>query len=316
MHIPLDIRRSHPPDAAFSEWCAPDGWLHRRMDWKQPAGRPARGKLLFAGGRGDFIEKYLEAYHHWHAAGWDVTAFDWRGQGASRGDPRPRLLSFDILIDDLSALIADWCGEDEGPHVAIAHSMGGHMLLRTIADRRPRLDAAVLIAPMLTVNSNPIPAWIAPQVTDLMCMMGWRAEPMWRQSKRPAPPGSARQLFLTGSAERYSDEAWWWEREPGFKVPAPSWGWIRAAYRSAASAFTPEKLGAIDTPLLIIGTDRDRLVSAAAIRRAARLMPRAELHMYADAAHEILREADPVRLDALARIDAFLDAHAERAKAA
>jgi alpha-beta hydrolase superfamily lysophospholipase len=32
--------------------------------------------------------------------------------------------------------------------------------------------------------------------------------------------------------------------------------------------------------------------------------------MFTGCAHEILRERDPVRLAALARIDAFLDAHA------
>jgi lysophospholipase len=62
-------------------------------------------------------------------------------------------------------------------------------------------------------------------------------------------------------------------------------------------------------PVLLIGTDRDRLVSPEAVRDAARWLPRAELKMYPDAAHEILREADPVRLDALATIDHFLDEH-------
>ena len=61
---------------------------------------------------------------------------------------------------------------------------------------------------------------------------------------------------------------------------------------------------------MLIGTERDRLVSPAAIRRAASLLPQSELLMYDDAAHEILREADSVRLRALAAIDAFLDRHA------
>jgi hypothetical protein len=43
-----------------------------------------------------------------------------------------------------------------------------------------------------------------------------------------------------------------------------------------------------------------------AIRDAARFIPGAELKMYLDAAHEILREADPIRADALATIDEFL----------
>jgi len=304
-------RRALPPDALISEWRAPDGWTCRRMDWPQPPKRAARGSLLFAGGRGDFIEKYLEPYGWWHDAGWNVTAFDWRGQGRSRGGlAGGNLLSFDVLIDDLAALIAEGRARFPGPHAAIGHSMGGHMLLRTLAERKPALDAAVLVAPMIRVNSAPLSPLVAPFVTDLMCLAGWRDDPVWKAPPTVSRPGSRRQHFLTGCPERYADELWWWESEPGFNLGAPSWGWMRAAYRSAAAAFTPAKLAAVATPVLLLGTDRDRLVSPAAIREAAGRLPNAELHMYPDAGHEILREADPVRLDALARIDAFLDRHA------
>ena len=74
-----DSRRVHPPGAVFSTFAAPDGWPLRRMDWLQGEPEAARGDLLFVGGRGDFIEKYLEVYHWWHDRGWNVTAFDWRG---------------------------------------------------------------------------------------------------------------------------------------------------------------------------------------------------------------------------------------------
>ena len=59
-------------------------------------------------------------------------------------------------------------------------------------------------------------------------------------------------------------------------------------------------------PILIIGADKDRLVSAAAIREAAALLPHAELVMMPDAAHEILRDSDEIRARAYARIDGFL----------
>ena len=69
-----------------------------------------------------------------------------------------------------------------------------------------------------------------------------------------------------------------------------------------------EAIARIATPLLILATDADQLVSTPAIRRVAARLPSARLHIYGrEAAHEILRELDPVRLDALARIDAFLD---------
>ncbi|HMG46523.1 MAG TPA: alpha/beta hydrolase [Allosphingosinicella sp.] len=305
----MNPRRAHPAGVRFRTWTAPDGWAIRRMDWPQPEGRAPRGSLIFAGGRGDFIEKYLEAFAHWHGRGWSVTAFDWRGQGASRGAGFA-FDSFDVLIDDLDALLAGWRAEGPDPHVAVGHSMGGHLLLRTLVEKRAALDAAVLVAPMIVVNSARIPAWLAPEMADAMCRLGFGPVPMWKAPAALNRPGSQRQRLLTSSRARYEDEAWWWEKEPGWNLGAPSWAWMRAAFRSAAASFTPERLAGVKLPVLLLGTERDRLVSPAAIRRVAAELPDAELEMYPDAGHEILREADPVRRAALARIDAFLDRRA------
>ena len=308
---PID-RRAHPEGAVFSDWRAPDGWLHRRLDWVQPAGSAARGTLLFPGGRGDFIEKYLEPLAHWHQAGWNVAAFDWRGQGASRGDiVGGHLDTLDLLIDDLDALAAELRLASQGPFVAIGHSMGGHVLLRALAERRVEAAAAVLVAPMLMVNSAPLPPAAARWAASILSMFGWRRQPVWRPPGAGAPAGSSRQICLTACPDRYGDELWWWERQPGFNLGAPSWGWLEAAYRSCA-ALTADKLRAVTTPLLLVGTETDRLVSAAAIRRAAALLPNARLKMFDEAGHEILREADPVRLEALEAIDSFLAQAAAR----
>ncbi|HEX2762377.1 MAG TPA: alpha/beta hydrolase [Allosphingosinicella sp.] len=301
---PLD-RRAIPGDASLSTWRAPDGWAIRRMDW--PAPGKARGSLLFGGGRGDFIEKYLEGHAHWRAQGWNVTAFDWRSQGGSRGDIEGgHLDSLDTLVDDLDGLIAEWSAATPGPHVAIAHSMGGHVLLRTLAERHPPLDAAVLVAPMLMINSAPLPTFAAWWAASLAAMAGLGRQPAWHQQAEPAPVGSYRQSCLTGSPERYEDELYWWKQEPGYNLGAPSWGWLKAAYASCA-ALTDEKLRGVTKPVLLLAAGRDRLVSGAAIRHAADVIPNAELVTFERSAHEILREADPIRLEALARIDAFLE---------
>ena len=299
-------RRTLPADAVMDEWRAADGFALRRMTWA-PEGA-SRGDLMFIGGRGDFIEKYLECYAYWRAAGWTVTTFDWRGQGRSRGQIRlGNYATFDDLIDDLAALTTDWrATSPEGPHVAIAHSMGAHLLLRAMVDRRPALDAAVLVAPMIGVNSYPMPAWLAPQIAEFMCLVGQRDETVWKLDPAHSRVGGGRNRNLTSSAERYADELFWWEDEPGMNLGPPSWGWLRAAYRSAAKGFTPAKLARVTTPVLIVATERDRLVSASAIRDAAAALPNARIEWVNEAAHEILREVDPIRLDALARIDAFL----------
>lgn len=303
---PID-RRALPEGATFSRWKAADGWPLRRMDWPQPEGSAVRGSILFANGRGDFIEKYLEAVSHWHSKGWNVASFDWRGQGDSRGDiVGGHLVSFDPLLDDIDGLLADWLKATPGPHILIGHSMGGHLALRLVAERNPKLDALVLVAPMLGINARPLPPRFSRFVAQSLCLIGLGKRRAFKNKERPATPGISRRRFLTSSAERYEDELWWKERQPGFELGPPSWGWLAAAYRSIAR-FTPQRLERVSLPVLIIATERDRLVSADAIRRAASLMPNAELFMFSDAAHEILRESDSFRLEALARIDVFLD---------
>ena len=300
-------RRAIPADARFTRWTAADGWVLRLLERRQAEGAPLRGSLLFAGGRGDFIEKYLEIHDHWFRGGWNVTAFDWRGQGGSQGDrPGGWIDRFETLVGDLAGLIEAWRAETPPPHVVVAHSMGGHVLLRTLADRHPEIDAAVLVAPMLAINSAPIPPFAAEWMASAFSAVGWG-----RQPATPPAPGPLRQANLTGCRDRYEDELWWWEKSPAFNLGPPTWGWLKAAYASSA-ALTPAKLAGVRTPVLLIGTERDRLVSPAAIRRAAALLPRAELEMVDDAAHEILRERDAVRLRALARIDEFLDRRAPR----
>src|SRR3569832_1443858 len=112
---PFD-RRAIPAGAEFSTWAAPDGWSCRLLRWPPEAGEAVRGSLLFAGGRGDFIEKYLEVDAHWRGRGWDVTAFDWRGQGGSQRPRSPgQADDFDAMVGDLDALIAEWRGREAGP---------------------------------------------------------------------------------------------------------------------------------------------------------------------------------------------------------
>jgi lysophospholipase len=306
--LPLD-RRALPQGAQIGSWRADDGWNLRVLEWPQSHSAAARGTLAFANGRGDFIEKYLEPLAHWHGRGWNVLAFDWRGQGGSAGEIiGGHLDSFDPLVADGAALIGQWFGRHSGPNFAIGHSMGGHLLLRIIAEHKPPLAAAALVAPMIRINARPIPHNLGRLIAAGLSTFGFRRRRAWRDNERPHLPGTRRQSYLTTCPDRYADELWWQERQPGFKLGPPSWGWLDAAYRSI-DGLTLERIAGVETPLLILGTEHDRLVSPNAIRRAAAALPQAELHMYPTAAHELLRESDEVRLDALARIDAFFDRH-------
>lgn len=292
----------------LDHWTAPDGWSLRRYR----LGDGQRGQLLMLGGRGDMIEKYLEVIAHWAARGWAVTAFDWRGQGGSgrlTDDPMcGHIDDFGQWVADLKAFVADWRAQATGPHAIVAHSMGGHLLLRALAEGMPPPDVAITVAPMMGVHTAPLPRWLAVAITHAMCALGFESRRAWTQKEDSGRQRAMRQKRLTHDPERYADELWWRDHSRDVALGPPSWRWVAQALQSTRALEQDEALKHIRVPLLILATNVDRLVSTPAIRRMAARIPGARLHVYgAEAAHEILRELDPVRLDALRRIDAFLD---------
>jgi lysophospholipase len=308
-------RRALPPGLRIGEWRGTDHWPLRRFDWATETAE-TRGSILFQPGRGDFIEKYLEIYHHWHERGWRVSGFDWRGQGRSgRLLPDPligHLPSLDPLLDDFAGFAAEWLADSPAPHVLIGHSMGGNLSLRLLSEHRITADAAILVAPMLGLNTGPIPPRMARAFARTLCALGLTERPAWREGNRPAERQRRRQANLTACAERYSDEQWWKTEHPELALSTPSWGWLVAAYGSITRLDRPGAMEGVNTPVLIVGAEHDRLVSAQAIRKAAGRLPDVRLIMSKHGAHELLREVDEVRLPLLAEIDRFLDERAPR----
>jgi lysophospholipase len=310
--MPSSARREIPAAARETRWTAADGTAIRRIDWPVPDAGHCRGSILFMPGRGDAYEKWLETLDGWHAEGWAVTSADWRGQALSGRFGHDGLTGhvddFSIWINDLAALWDDWCKARPGPHVLVAHSMGGHIALRAVAEGKVTPDALVLSAPMLGLLPGWIPSRVLHPVALVMAGLGDLRRPAWRGSEKPALVPTARSLLLTHDVSRYEDEQWWRKKRPDLAMGAASWGWIERALASIRELERPGILESVQVPVLLLGTSADRLVAWQAIRRAARRLPRGELVTFGrECRHEILREADPVRDRALDAIRAFLD---------
>ncbi|MDC0887159.1 alpha/beta hydrolase [Altererythrobacter sp.] len=294
----------------------PDGHEIRRIDWPSDAS-PARGSILFLPGRGDHYEKYLETLDQWHRAGWQVTAADWRGQAASgrlgADEVTGHIDDFSTWVDDLATLWADWKATSPGPHILAAHSMGGHLSLRAVEERRVDPDAVVLSAPMLGFYGRILPDSIMHKAARLIAKLGDRRRPAWKWSEKPGEMPAGRLKLLTHDDARYSDELWWREQRPELVMGPGSWGWVERAYASMRAMFEPGGLEAVQTPVLLVGTHNDKLVDMKAIVEASERLPNGELLAFGkEAHHEILREADEVRNRAMDAIAGFLDRVAPR----
>lgn len=314
IEVPVINRREIPPAARESTWTAADGHTLRRIDWPGDEAHP-RGSILFLPGRGDNYEKYLESLEQWHRAGWRVTAADWRGQAGSGrlgSDPvTGHIEDFGIWVDDLAEFWRQWKAETPGPHVLAAHSMGGHVVMRALVERKVDPDAVFLSAPMLGMAGPKLPLSILHSVAMMMTRLGDPTRQAWKWSEKPGELPIGRKTLLTHDPDRYEDEQWWREHRPELVMGPASWRWVERAYASWKKLEEPGALEAVETPVLILSTKADKLVSHAANVRAAQRLPNGRLVEFGEeSAHEILREVDEVRDRAMQAIADFLDEYA------
>ena len=306
-------RRAIPADAVESKWNTEDGWPVRRIDWA--GAETPRGSMLFLPGRGDHYEKYLETLAFFASQGWKVTSIDWRGQGASGrllDDPQVgHIDDFSTWIADLQFFWAKWKSETPGPHVVLAHSMGGHLAMRALVEKAIDPIAAAMSAPMLGIQTGGLPLAINHAFAKLMCKIGRGEVAAWKVSEKPLSPMNLRAKILTHDAARYEDEIAWWSLRPEVKLGPPSWHWVERAIASIRMLDEPGRLESVRTPILLLATTADQLVSTARILKDSKRLPNAETLIFGkEAAHELLREADGVRDQCLERINVFMDRHA------
>lgn len=312
---PFD-RRAIPATATELVWKAADGWPIRRIDWARSEN--PRGSLLFLPGRGDHYEKYLETLDELARDGWCVTAADWRGQGGSG-----RLLDdthighiddFSTWIDDLKAFWADWKAAGPGPHVILAHSMGGHLAMRALVEKVVDPVAVALSAPMLGIITMGLPYAVHHALARFLTRLGDPQRAAWKEGEKPMSPLNVRHHILTHDDDRYADELYWWHARPEVRLGPPSWHWVERAIVSTRMLAEPAVMEAVTTPILLMATTADKLVETKRIIRDAKRLPNAKLLLFGkEAAHELLREVDAVRDRCMAAIRAFFDEHAPKA---
>jgi lysophospholipase len=310
-------RRSLPPDGLPLFLAMDDGWQVRTIDWPGDDGRTSeRGSILFVNGRGDFIEKYAETYWHWRTRGFAVSAFDWRGQGLSGrigDDPmKGDCLGFDPWLADLDAIVDRFLTTQPPPWYVVAHSMGGHLLLRHLeahaaaGTARP-FRRAVLLAPMLGITAGPLGQVWLERFARAAARLGLGADyaPMQRVTPEQRK-SAARQMILTSDVARFSDEGWWVEQNPALSLGGVTNRWLLSAFASTAALSAAGVVEKVATPTLVMIAEHERLVDNVLTTSLEARMPDAVIEQVAGGAHELLRERDAIRAAVLARIDAFL----------
>ncbi len=289
----------------------PDGALLRFAEW--PAARQARGTIVLLGGRGEFVEKYgMEIAREITGRGFDVQSCDWRGQGLSQRlleDRRKGHIDrFETYLADFEAWLAALVLPSAvRPLFALAHSMGGHVILQHLAEHAAGTPfaAALLCAPMTGLRSEAA-------IRTILTLM-------------PAVPAVDERYFygsgpsnivgrdlvgnrVTQDARRYRFVAQWAAADPRLGLGPATIGWLRQAMRTIRRQDAAGILERIAVPVTVLSPMRDKLVEPASHARLAQRIADCRLVTFADSQHEIMMEIDPIRARFLGELDRFLDA--------
>lgn len=275
----------------------------------------ARRLCLLLHGLTEFIEKYGEVASELVARGFDVASLDWRGQGANaRSLPDSRkahIGDFAQFDGDLSAFL-DGIVEpiNARPRVALAHSMGAHILLRRLHQFPRDVACAVLVAPMLRVQTGDYPYWFTRALTWLHNMSEPSPAYVWGSRNRNPLALAFEESGVTSDRARYARTQKFLLDHPDYAISGPTFGWLEASFRSMARMRKPDYAEAITTPLLVFGAGRDQIVGTDAIRAFVKRLPNVRYVELADAEHEILMENDSIRARFWKEFDAFVAQYA------
>lgn len=280
-----------PEGAEVQVLQAADGARLRVATFPARPGRAARGTVLVMTGYTEFIEKYYEVIANLQSRDFAVVAFDWRGQGlSSRLLPnrhKGHVESYEDFLSDALMIYEHVVAPRPRPHVALAHSMGGHLALRFLQDLPGRLERAVLSAPMLGFDGIPIALGRA--ITSASCALGLGANytPL-RGDPDPTNPVNN----VTNDEARFARSVAYCDKVPELRLGGPTWRWMQQAVISIDRVMERDRLIQVKTPVLVASAGRDTVVSSAKHAPLPFLNTSFTVLPVEAAKHEILQETD------------------------
>ncbi len=307
----IGITRNPVPNGAVTgTFTARDGVSIRYARWDTTAPRRLGTICLFQG-RTEFIEKYFETVTDLRRRGFAVATMDWRGQGGSsrmlKNPLKGHVENFAQYDADIVTFMSEIVLPDcPPPFYCLAHSMGGHIVLRLAQTKACWWDRIVLTAPMIAFagseNKNAAVSAMAEVATFLglgdTYIPGWQAY---------APEA---QLFdgneLTSDRLRFERAREAVQAAPRLALGAPTFGWVSAASNSIQAINSVAFMENVKVPVLIVASGNDTIVSTPAIERFASSTKACTHIVLAGSRHELLQERDQLREQFWAAFDAYI----------
>jgi lysophospholipase len=257
--------------------------------------------IVILQGRASFIEKHAETIHDFRNLGFDVWAFDWRGQGGSTrlvDHPQKNHINhYDDYLEDLDYVLQNYViPSARGPVILLGSSMGGHVALRYLANKQENssISAAVLTAPMLDIPTDPFPRFIARSLV-------WAASNFGFGDSYAVGYGDYDPTRFKFESNKTTHDPRRFQRQQDicktyihYVTGGPTYDWVEATFQSVKTLLAPETLSRLTVPIFMTNSTNDKMVDNTVDRKSCAQMPGCTLKTY-QAKHNILVETDAIR---------------------
>ena len=287
----------------------PDGFSIRYARFRTES-HPAKGTVIVLQGRNETIEKYFETVSDLLGSGFDVVAFDWRGQGGSQRFfsriDSGYIDSFEQYAIDLETVFEEIALPDcRPPYFFLGHSTGALVALYVAPAYVNRVRRMVLNAPFLGVPVTDFKRSAMRAVTRLMGFLG-----LGNLYVSGGSAGRLRKPFginpLTSDPARYARNIEIPTENPDLALGGPSASWMSAVFDAIDVVSDPAHMAQTTIPTLVLMAGEERVVSNDAISWQIGHLRSASLLTIDGASHEMLQEADAYREQFMAALDAFI----------
>lgn len=269
-----------------------------------------KGTVLLLQGRNECIEKYAETAGDLVQRGFDVVAFDWRGQGGSSrffsDHRRGHIDSFDQYADDLDLVFTEVAlPECRAPFYILAHSTGSLVALYAAPNLNNRIQRMMLCSPFLGIGDEALSASQVWFISGTLNFLG-----VGNMHMGGSRNGIANIPFetnrLTTDPIRYARNREILNPENGLGLGSATAGWLSASMKAVEFVLNTEHMAQIHIPILMVNAGADRVVSTSAIEDYAGRIRSGAVITIDGARHEMMQEDDRYREQLLAAFDAFI----------
>ncbi|MCY4445612.1 MAG: alpha/beta hydrolase [Rhodobacteraceae bacterium] len=267
-----------------------------------------KGTILILNGRNEFVEKYAHLALTMQNRGYTVITHDWRGQGLSdRIHSNPKMCHVNRFEDfqiDLASVLRCFNHQfPPAPHYILAHSMGCCIGLRALMNGISiPVSACAFSAPMWKIAKA---TFLARRFVSLINLLG-----QGHKFIQGAGPESLLNTTephnnpLTSCPETFLFLRNQVNTQPEVSLGGPSWNWAYQAFLET------EKLMNLSPPKhnsLVLVAGNDEIVDNRAAYQFCAQWPQSHLVEMKNAKHELLKERQPLRDEALDHIFRFFD---------